>query len=237
MNFPAIQLRDIEKHYTLANTRSHALKNINLSIQANEYVAITGPSGSGKSTLMNILGCLDSPSNGKYLLNGTDVSLENETKLAKIRNHSVGFVFQSFNLLPKATAMDNIIQPLVYRMMPSKERISRAAQALRRVGLADKASYFPNQLSGGQRQRVAIARALVTEPDILLADEPTGNLDSKTSYEIMNLFNELHDSGNTIILVTHEQDIANYCRRIIRLVDGEIAQDEFSTNKKSIDHV
>lgn len=226
---PIIALQGISKYYEMAGERFYALKSININISKNEYVAIIGPSGSGKSTLMNVLGCLDTPSEGRYQLAGQDVANLSEAELATMRNQQVGFIFQSFNLLPRATVLANVMQPLVYRVMSNRSRQQQAAQVLRRVGLADKAGHLPNQLSGGQRQRVAIARALVTRPGILLGDEPTGNLDSKTSREIMALFDELHQEGHTIILVTHEQEIADHCHRVIRLVDGQLAQDSGTT--------
>lgn len=222
---PVITLQHISKYYEMAGERFHALKSLSLSINKNEYVAIIGPSGSGKSTLMNVLGCLDIPSEGSYQLAGQDVANLSEAELATMRNQQVGFIFQSFNLLPRATALANVMQPLVYRFISSSTRQHLAEDALHRVGLADKARYLPSQLSGGQRQRVAIARALVTRPGILLGDEPTGNLDSKTTREIMALFDELHQEGHTVILVTHEQEIADHCQRVIRLVDGQLAQD------------
>ncbi len=225
MSEAVIDLRGISKRYQMGDITFDALKHIDLQVATNEYIAITGPSGSGKSTLMNILGCLDQPSSGEFWLDGQDVAKHDEAMLAKVRNHSVGFIFQSFNLLPRASVLQNVIQPLIYRRMPSKDRKALALEALERVGLIDKINNLPSQLSGGQRQRVAIARALVTKPAIILGDEPTGNLDSKTTLDIMALFDQLHQQGHTIILVTHEQEIADHCRRVLRLVDGEIESD------------
>ncbi len=232
MSAEVIRLAGVGKRYRMAESEFTALDGIDLSIAANEYLAIVGPSGSGKSTLMNILGCLDVPSSGQYWLNGRDVAKLDETELAHERNRSIGFVFQSFNLLPRASALANVMQPLVFRRMPARERRERAQAALARVGLADKADNLPNQLSGGQRQRVAIARALVTEPRILLGDEPTGNLDSRTTVEIMALFDALHAEGHSIVLVTHEADIAAHCARVVRLVDGRIVEDRSQTRAR-----
>jgi putative ABC transport system ATP-binding protein len=223
-NQALIELRNIDKTYPMAGETFYALNDVNISIDKNEYVAIIGPSGSGKSTLMNILGCLDIPSKGEYRLGERSVLEFDESELAQLRNESVGFIFQSFNLLPRMSALANVMQPLIYRIMSSKERKERATEALNRVGLSDKLNHLPNQLSGGQRQRVAIARALVTKPKILLGDEPTGNLDSQTTADIMALFDELHAEGQTIILITHEQDIADHCHRVIRLIDGKVTE-------------
>ena len=203
----------------------HVLKGIDLNIFKNQYVALMGPSGSGKSTLMNLLGCLDTPTEGSYVLNGSDVSALDDNALAEIRNNEIGFVFQTFNLLPRSTALENVALPLVYAGWGKEERIARASEVLTQVGLGDRMDHKPNQLSGGQRQRVAVARALVNKPALILADEPTGNLDSKTSVEIMKLFDEIQAAGNTVILVTHEEDIAQYAKRVIRLVDGNIDSD------------
>ena len=220
-----IVLNDIVKHYVMGQETVRALDGVSLSIAANEYVAFTGSSGSGKSTMMNILGALDTPSSGSYLLNNRDVSQLNQDELAEIRNREVGFIFQSFNLLPRLSALGNVMQPLIYRGIPLKAREQAASAVLKRVGLGDRMHHLPNQLSGGQRQRVAIARALVTNPSILLADEPTGNLDSTTTTEIMKLFDELHREGNTIVMVTHEPEIARHCHRVVRMQDGKLADD------------
>lgn len=220
-----LQLRRITRDFKLGSQTVHVLKGIDLDIGKNEYVALMGPSGSGKSTLMNLLGCLDTPTSGNYELNGTDVSSLNDNALAEIRNSEIGFVFQTFNLLPRSTALENVALPLVYAGLSKEERLARAAEVLDQVGLSDRMDHRPNQLSGGQRQRVAVARALVNKPALILADEPTGNLDSKTSLEIMKLFDEIQSAGNTVILVTHEEDIAQYAKRVIRLVDGNIHSD------------
>jgi putative ABC transport system ATP-binding protein len=220
-----IETRDLWKTYVMGQEEIHALRGVSLQIQRGEYVAIMGPSGSGKSTLMNLVGCLDTPSKGSYLLNGKEVASMNDDELARIRNEEIGFVFQTFNLLPRATALHNVELPLIYAGMPAKDRQERAKQALDKVELSPRASHRPNELSGGQRQRVAIARALVNNPSILLADEPTGNLDSKTGNEIMGLFERLHSGGNTIVLVTHEADIAAYAHRVISIRDGQVEKD------------
>jgi putative ABC transport system ATP-binding protein len=211
-----------------------ALRGVNLQIQRNEYVAIMGPSGSGKSTLMNLIGCLDSPSEGRYWLNGQQVSELDDDELARIRNKEIGFVFQTFNLLPRATALHNVELPLIYAGTPAEERIERATGSLRAVGMEGRMNHKPNELSGGQRQRVAIARALVNRPSIILADEPTGNLDSQTGNEIMALFDRLHGEGNTIVLVTHENDIAEYAHRVIHIRDGVVSRDERNTKKRGV---
>ena len=223
-----IELRGIAKHYMMGGEGFYALSGIDLDIYLNDYIAIVGSSGSGKSTLMNLLGCLDYPTAGEYKLKGTDVATLDETSLAGIRNREIGFIFQNFNLLPRATALQNVMQPLIYRGMALAERKQRAQDALAMVGLQDRMNHVPNQLSGGQRQRVAIARALVTEPAILLADEPTGNLDSATTVEIMALFDQLHRDGQTLIIVTHEQEIADRCHRVITLKDGHLISDQLN---------
>lgn len=221
-----IQTEAISKVYEIGAEKIYALRNIHLSININEYVALTGPSGSGKSTLMNLLGCLDTPTTGFYALNGVDVSQMSDNELAAIRNKEIGFVFQTFNLIPRMTALENVALPLVYAGYKKQERIEMAEKALSDVGLSDRIHHKPNELSGGQRQRVSAARALVNNPSIILADEPTGNLDSQTSYEIMELFDRLYEQGNTIIIVTHEPDIADYSRRIVNLMDGDINSDQ-----------
>ncbi|QQS49637.1 MAG: ABC transporter ATP-binding protein [Acidobacteriota bacterium] len=221
-----IRTNNLWKTYVMGEEEIHALRGVTFEIQRNEYVAIIGPSGSGKSTLMNLIGCLDTPSKGDYWLNGKLVSAMDDDELAHIRNKEIGFVFQTFNLLPRATALHNVELPLIYSGMPASERIERAKQALDAVELSNRMTHKPNELSGGQRQRVAIARALVNNPSIILADEPTGNLDSKTSTEIMQLFEQLHERGNTIILVTHEHDIAAHAHRVVSILDGQISKDE-----------
>ncbi|HTI38021.1 MAG TPA: ABC transporter ATP-binding protein [Vicinamibacterales bacterium] len=220
-----IETQDLWKTYVMGSEEIHALRGVNINIDRGEYVAIMGPSGSGKSTLMNLIGCLDTPTKGSYLLNGKEVAAMNDDELARIRNEEIGFVFQTFNLLPRATALHNVELPLVYAGVSSKDRQERARQALEKVELTSRASHRPNELSGGQRQRVAIARALVNDPSILLADEPTGNLDSKTGVEIMAVFDRLHKNGNTIVLVTHEADIAAYAHRVIHIRDGQVEKD------------
>jgi putative ABC transport system ATP-binding protein len=223
---PLIRFQNIARRYQMGSETIHALRDVSLSIERGEYVAIMGPSGSGKSTLMNLVGCLDTPTDGRYELNGTDVSHMDDNQLAEVRNREVGFVFQTFNLLPRATALRNVELPLIYSGLPAEERHRKALDTLSRVGLADRVQHKPNEMSGGQRQRVAIARALVTSPSIILADEPTGNLDSKTGVEIMELFDALWRAGNTLIVVTHEEDVARHARRILRIRDGLIAADE-----------
>lgn len=225
-----IQITDIKRNFQLGNETVYVLKGINLSIEKGEYVALMGPSGSGKSTLMNLLGCLDTPTSGRYVLNGKDVSRMSDDELAEIRNKEIGFVFQTFNLLPRTTALDNVALPMIYAGYPKSERNTRATEVLAQVGLSDRMDHHPSQLSGGQRQRVAVARALVNNPSIILADEPTGNLDSKTSVEIMKLFGDIHASGNTVILVTHEEDIAAYAHRVIRLRDGVVESDSMNAS-------
>jgi len=221
-----ISISNLRKIYQMGEAEVRALDGVDLKVEAGEYVAIMGPSGSGKSTLMNLIGCLDTPTSGEYILNGKRVSDLDDTELAEIRNHEIGFVFQTFNLLSRATALSNVELPLIYARISARERHRRAREALEKVGLDDRAKHQPNELSGGQRQRVALARALVNQPSILLADEPTGNLDSRTSAEMMELFNELNAAGNTMIVVTHEEDIAAHARRVVRLLDGKIVVDE-----------
>lgn len=221
-----IEVENVKKIYKVGPSEVHALAGVSLAIYRNEYVAIMGPSGSGKSTLMNILGCLDTPSEGRYILNGTDVSKMQDDQLADTRNREIGFVFQTFNLLPRYTALENVVLPLIYAGVPKGERLERGRAALTSVGLEERMEHKPNEMSGGQRQRVAVARALINDPAIILADEPTGNLDTKTSIDIMQLFERIYGSGNTIIVVTHEEDIAQHARRIVRLRDGKIERDE-----------
>ena len=230
MKEPIISVNDLSKIYIMGTTKVKALQSITLNIHRNEYVALMGPSGSGKSTLMNLLGCLDTPSGGEYVLNGINVSTMGDADLAAVRNKQIGFVFQTFNLLPRLTALDNVALPLVYGGVRKSRRIERAEEVLNAVGLGDRIKHKPNELSGGQRQRVAIARALVNEPSIILADEPTGNLDSKTSFEIMGIFDDLHKAGNTIIVVTHEPDIAEHTHRMVKLRDGLVESDVINLN-------
>lgn len=226
-----IEIKEIVKNYQVGSVIVRALRSVSLEIKRNEYVAIMGPSGSGKSTLMNILGCLDTPTKGQYVLNGTDVSKMEDDRLAEIRNKEIGFVFQTFNLLPRYTALENVTLPLIYAGVPRHERDEHAIKTLDLVGLGDRMTHKPNELSGGQRQRVAIARALINNPSIILADEPTGNLDSKTSYDIMDLLDKIHEDGNTVIVVTHEEDIARHAHRIIKLMDGEVSADYINENR------
>lgn len=225
-----ITTNNLKKTYVMGTEKVHALKDVSMSINKNEYVALMGPSGSGKSTLMNLLGCLDTPTEGEYVLNGSNVSTLTDNELAVVRNREIGFVFQTFNLLPKLTSLDNVALPLIYAGMSKSAREDRAKEVLSLVGLGDRIDHRPNELSGGQRQRVAIARALVNNPAIILADEPTGNLDTKTSIEIMEIFEKIHNDGNTIIIVTHEPDISEHCHRIIKLRDGIIETDEVNEN-------
>ncbi|WP_128547144.1 ABC transporter ATP-binding protein [Larkinella soli] len=225
-----IETRDISKRYVMGSEVIEALKSVTISVRKGEYVAFMGPSGSGKSTLMNIVGCLDTPTSGTYILNGQDVSNMSENALAEVRNKEIGFVFQTFNLLPRQTSLENVALPLIYAGFSKADRIEKAMIALKNVGLENRAGHKPNELSGGQRQRVAVARALVNDPSILLADEPTGNLDTKTSYEIMDLFDQIHSKGNTVIMVTHEEDIAEYAHRIVRLRDGLVETDRVNAN-------
>lgn len=222
---PVIELKNIVRNFKLGSEVIRVLKSVSLTINKNEYVALMGPSGSGKSTLMNIIGCLDTPTSGEYFLNGKNVARLSDDDLAAIRNQEIGFIFQTFNLLPRSTALDNVILPLIYAGLSRREREDRAKEALVKVGLSDRIMHKPNELSGGQRQRVAIARALVNSPSLLLADEPTGNLDTKTSLEIMRLLQRIHQQGNTIVIVTHEEDIAQHAHRIIRLRDGQVESD------------
>ena len=232
-----IETYSISKRYVMGEEVIDALKDVTISVNKGEYVAFMGPSGSGKSTLMNIVGCLDTPSTGKYILNGQDVSEMSENELAAVRNKEIGFVFQTFNLLPRQSALENVALPLIYAGYTKKERTEIAMKTLKGVGLDNRALHKPNELSGGQRQRVAVARALVNDPSILLADEPTGNLDTKTSYEIMDLFDQLHKKGNTIVMVTHEDDIAQYAHRIIRLRDGVVESDTINQNVRKVEKI
>lgn len=229
-----IDINKIVREFRVGSELVRALRSLSLEVKKNDYVALMGPSGSGKSTLMNILGCLDTPTSGDYILNGTNVSSLTDNKLAEIRNQEIGFVFQTFNLLPRATALENVALPLIYAGISADDRKERALEVLNEVGLGDRVEHKPNELSGGQRQRVAVARALVNRPSIILADEPTGNLDTKTSVEIMALFEKIHELGNTVILVTHEEDIAMHAHRIIRLRDGELESDERNPNPISV---
>jgi putative ABC transport system ATP-binding protein len=232
---PLITIKDIGRKYVIGTETIHALKSVSLTINKGEFVALMGPSGSGKSTLMNILGCLDTPSKGEYILNGINVSHMTENDLAEVRNSEIGFVFQTFNLLPRNTALENVALPLVYAGIGRDARLDRAKKSLENVGLGNRVTHKPNELSGGQRQRVAVARALINNPSIILADEPTGNLDTKTSIEIMGLIEDIHDKGNTIILVTHEEDIAQHAHRIVRMRDGLVEKDYLNTDIHKVD--
>jgi putative ABC transport system ATP-binding protein len=234
MDKALINIRDIGRKYVIGAEVIHALKSVSLDIFKGEFVALMGPSGSGKSTLMNILGCLDTPSKGDYILNGINVSQMSDDELAEVRNKEIGFVFQTFNLLPRSTSLDNVALPLIYAGVNKKDRDARSQKALENVGLGNRVTHKPNELSGGQRQRVAVARALINNPSIILADEPTGNLDTKTSIEIMGLLEEIHSKGNTIILVTHEEDIAQHAHRIVRMRDGLIEKDYLNTDIKTV---
>ena len=236
MSQEIIVLNEIARHFIVGTETVKALRSITLTIEKNEFVALMGPSGSGKSTLMNLLGCLDTPTGGSYVLNGKDVSEMNDNQLAEIRNKEIGFIFQVFNLLPRSTALENVTLPLIYAGLGKVERVERAKKSLADVQLSDRIMHKPNELSGGQRQRVAVARALVNKPSIILADEPTGNLDSKTSIEIMGLLEEIHKAGNTIIVVTHEEDIAQHAHRIIRLIDGNVSSDEKNDNIRTMSY-
>lgn len=231
---PIIAVRNLVKTYYMGANVVNALQGVDLNIFKNEYVALMGPSGSGKSTLMNLIGCLDTPTSGEYVLNGSNVSTMDDGELAAVRNKEIGFVFQTFNLLPRLSALENVALPLVYAGISKSERIEKAKHVLNSVGLADRMDHKPNELSGGQRQRVAVARALVNDPSIILADEPTGNLDSKTSYEIIGLFEEIHALGNTIVLVTHEPDIAEFAHRIVKMKDGKVESDVLNPNPMKV---
>ena len=234
MQQPLITINDLGRKYVIGAETIHALKSVSLTINKGEFVALMGPSGSGKSTLMNLLGCLDTPTKGDYILNGTNVSQMTDSELATVRNKEIGFVFQTFNLLPRSSAQDNVALPLIYAGIKKKDRDTRSIQALENVGLGNRVHHKPNELSGGQRQRVAVARALINNPSIILADEPTGNLDTKTSIEIMGLIEEIHSKGNTIIIVTHEEDIAQHAHRIVRMRDGLIEEDYLNQDIKTV---